>query len=150
MKKILTIPSYIWAIACLLLIPVTFIKNDVLAEQLARLPFMKIHPRYSGGDERISYISDSMNIVIQQPVYEGITGKGKQGFVQVKFRAIGKLPAQIDQDIDYNLDRKADFRIMVDTKNGQTEIKSLTGSPYSLNISSPVKTDWVVRVNVER
>ncbi len=46
---------------------------------------MKIHPKYSGGAERMAYIKNGLHISVFEPVYNGITGKGSDGFVQVKF-----------------------------------------------------------------
>jgi hypothetical protein len=150
MRKILIIPAYIWAFACFILIPVTFIKNDILAQQMARLSFMKIHPRYSGGKEKSSSLVNGLNITIYEPVYNGLTGGGTDGFVQVKFSGIQKLSALIHETIDYNFDNTPDFEVSINTSDGATELKSLNSNVKSLAVSSKVKEDWLIRVNIER
>jgi hypothetical protein len=150
MKKLRIIPAYIWASICLILIPVTFIKNDALAEKLARLPFMKIHPRYSGGDERIAYIDNGLHISVYEPVYSGITGKGSDGFVQVKFAGTANIPAAINQAIDYDLDGESDFRVSIITATGVTTLEKIDARVRSLQVSSRVKDYWLIRVNVVR
>jgi hypothetical protein len=150
MKKLRIIPAYIWAAICFILIPITFIKNDALAEKLARLPFMKIHPKYSGGDERIAYINDGLAISVFEPVYNGITGKGSEGFVQVKFAGISHFPANINEAIDYDLNGDPDFKVSINTANGVTTLEKLNNHVRTVRISSKVKDYWLIRVNVVR
>ncbi len=150
MKKILSLPGYVWALACFLLIPVTFMKNDFLAEKLSLLSFMKVHPRFSGGEINRSYLSDGLHITVNKPVYGGIRQRGKHGFVQVRFSAIRTLPDTIYQAIDYDVDGIDDFRVTLVPKTGSTELVSLSASVIDLAVSTPVKNDWVVRVNLQR
>jgi hypothetical protein len=150
MKKLRIIPAYLWAAACFILIPITFIKNDALAEKLARLPFMKIHPKYSGGDERIAYIKNGLHISVFEPVYSGIKGKGSDGFVQVKFAGTNNLPATINEAIDYDLNGDADFKVSINTANGATNLEKNNNHVQSIQVSSKVKDYWLIRVNVVR
>ncbi len=150
MKKLRTIPAYVWAAACFILIPVTFIKNDALAEKLARLPFMKIHPKYSGGDERIAYIENGLHISVFEPVYSGIKGKGSDGFVQVKFAGTNTLPATINEAIDYDQNGVPDFNVSINTADGSTTLEKLNSHVQSIQVSSKVKDYWLIRVNVVR
>jgi hypothetical protein len=150
MRKILFIPAYLWAFACLILIPVTFIKNDILAQQLARLSFMKIHPRYSGGKEKSSNLVNGLNITVYEPVYDGLMGGGANGFVQVKFSGLKNLPPLIHETVDYNFDDTPDFEVSINTSDGNTKLKGLSSHVKSLEVSSKVKEDWLIRVNITR
>jgi hypothetical protein len=150
MKKILTIPAYIWAVACFMLIPVTFIKNDALALQLAKLPFMKIHPKYNGGELNRKYEKDGLGIAVNKAVYAALFGEGSKGFVQVTFSAQGQLPELINQTIDYNFDASPDFEVVINTLNGETKLTPLNTTVKSLYASSKVKENWVIRINLEK
>jgi hypothetical protein len=150
MKKLRSIPGYLWAAACFILIPITFIKNDALAEHMARLPFMKIHPKYSGGEERITYEKEGLHISVFEPVYSGINGKGSDGFVQVKFAGISKMPATINEAIDYDQNGEPDFRVSINTTDGTTNLEKLNNRVQSIGVSSKVKDYWLIRVNVAR
>jgi hypothetical protein len=150
MKKLRIIPAYIWASICFILIPLTFIKNDALAEKFARLPFMKIHPKYSGGEERTAYIRNGLHISVFEPVYSGIRGKGSDGFVQVKFAGTNKMPAKISEAIDYDGNGDPDFNIAINTSDGFTTIEKLNNRVKSIQVSSKVKDYWLIRVNVAR
>ncbi len=149
MRKILAIPAYLWAVACFLLIPVTFVRNDAFAEQLATLSFMKVHPVYSGGEINRTYEKDDLLISINNPVSTVLLGDRKQ-MVQVSFSKRGQLPGMIDQTIDYNLDGNPDFRVIINTTHGETSLTPIDPTVKSLWLSSRLKEDWVIRVNLEK
>lgn len=149
MRKILTIPAYLWALACFLLIPVTFVRNDAFAKQLSTLSFMKVHPVYSGGEVNRTYEKDSLLISLNKPVAVTLLGDRKQ-MVQVSFSKRGQLPGMIDQTIDYNLDGNPDFRVIINTTNGETNLTPIDQTVKSLWLSSRLKEDWVIRVNLEK
>lgn len=150
MKNLLSVPAYIWAIACLLLIPVIFIKNDALARQLVKLPFMKVHPVYSGGEQNRQYEKDGLTITVNKPVNTTAFGKGKKEMVQVSFAAQGKLPDLINQTIDYDFNDSPDFSLTINTISGETELTPVNPTVRSLWVSSKVKETWVVRVNLTK
>jgi len=149
MKRLLSIPAYLWAFICLLLVPITFIQNGAFARQLAKLPFMKVHPVYSGGELNRKYEEDSLFIAVNQPVKAALFNDSKQ-MVQVTFSTKGQLPEWIDQTIDYNFDGKPDFSVNIHTKDGKTTLAPLDPTVKSLWASSKVKDVWIVRVNLEK
>ncbi|MBN1790185.1 MAG: hypothetical protein JW830_06800 [Bacteroidales bacterium] len=149
MRKILSIPAYLWAVACFLLVPVTFVKNDAFAKQLATLSFMKVHPVYSGGEVNRTYEKDSLLITVNKTVAVTLVGDRKQ-MVQVSFSKGKQLPGMIDQTIDYDLDGNSDFRVIVNTSNGETNLTPIDQTVKSLWLSSRLKEDWVIRVNLEK
>jgi hypothetical protein len=149
MKKLLAVPAYIWAIACLLLIPVTFIGNNSFANQLAKLPFIKINPLYSGGELTDSITGQDMNIYIYKPVFEALIGESREGFVQIRFSPAGKLPDMITKSIDFDNDGITDFGVNINTGNGETNLNPSNPFITKIIISSKVKEDWIVRVGLK-
>jgi hypothetical protein len=150
MKKLLSIPAYLWAIICMLLIPVTFMGSSGFARELAKLPFMKIHPAFSGGEADRSYLSDSLTITVNKPVFPALFGESKNGFVQVKFSGRKPLPPMIRDTIDYNKDGSADFTVGINTTSGETSIHSLNEKVQTTCLSAMVKEAWIVRVDLKR
>jgi hypothetical protein len=148
MKKLMIFPAYLWAAICILLIPVTFIGNNGLAKHLARLPFMKINPVYSGGDLNYTTDHDGLVIMVNNPVFEALIGESRRGFVQVAFSCQPELPATIEEAIDYDKDGLDDFNVNIDTGSGETTLQPLNKDVLSLNTSSRVKDSWVIRVNL--
>jgi hypothetical protein len=149
MKKIITIIAYIWAIICVLLIPLTFIGNANFAKQFSKLPFMKVNPKYTGGQVARTIKEGSLTTYIYNPVFDALIGKSSKGFVQIKFSDTLQLPATIDKKIDYDNDGKPDFRLIINTITNNTGIEILNDNVLNLNISSKVKKDWIVRVNIK-
>jgi len=150
MKRLLTIPAYLWAIACLLLIPVTFIGNESFAGQMAKLKFMKVNPVYTGGEITDSVNEPDLDTYIYKPVFEAFIGESKEGFIQVKFSSPSDtLPEIITKTIDYNLDDSNDFILEVNTATGKTIVTSMNPLVEDVNISSRLKNEWVVRVGLK-
>ena len=149
MKKLLAILGYIWAIACLIVLLAAFVKNDSFAGKMAKLPFIKLHPVYSGGDETKVINEPGMDITIYKPVFDRIIGESKTGFVQLKFTSsTDTLPSIINKEIDYNFDNAVDFSVEINTLTGETKLKPVNTLVKDLNVSSKVKKSWVIRVNV--
>jgi hypothetical protein len=148
MKKTIQIFAYIWAIICVLLIPVTFMGNDQLASMLAKLSFMKVNPVYSGGETDRIIVKDSLIITINKPVFAALIGESSEGFVQIKFSDSTHLPETIRQEIDYNNDGTGDFVLNINTFSNQTHLVPINENVRDLIISSKVKKDWIVRVGL--
>lgn len=149
MKNFISIFAFFWAFICVLIIPVTFIGNNQFARQLAKMPFMKVNPKFSGGEPNYEIKTDSLTISINKPVFEALFGQSSEGFVQVKFSGNKILPERIQSNIDYNRDGKPDFSVDINTVNSKTEISILNPDVLELGISSKVKDDWIIRVDIK-
>ena len=56
----------------------------------------------------------------------GLLWERAEGFVQIGWGPIAKLPASIDEEIDFDNDKQNDFNVKLDTKKVNATIK-----PYS-------------------
>jgi hypothetical protein len=148
MKKIKTITGIIWAFACLILIIVLFPGLNSFSSSAAKLSFMKINPHYTGGDVATRLISAGCTLVVRKPVFDGLTGERKNGFVQVDWR--GNLPLIINDTIDYDNDKVADFCIRIDKSNSKTILEPLNSRVKKIDVSTPVSYGWAVRVNLSK
>ncbi len=150
MKTVRTIPAYLWAVICVLLIPAAFIGNDTFAKQLARLPFMKINPIYTGGEVARITGDSTLKITINKPVFEALIGERSKGFVQIKFEGDSLLPEIINQNIDFDNDSVEDFKLDINTKTNNTQFEVLNNkNVIDLGVSTMVKDYWIVRVEVK-
>jgi hypothetical protein len=148
MKKIKTITGIIWAFACLILIIVLFPGLNAFSSYAAKLPFMKINPHYTGGEVATRMISDGCTLVVRKPVFDGLFGERKNGFVQVDWR--GNIPLVINDTIDYDNDKVADFRIRIDKSNSKTILEPLNSRVKKIGVSTPASYGWAVRVNLSK
>jgi hypothetical protein len=146
MKKLKKIAGLIWAFLALVLIIVFFPGLSGFSKSLARLPFMKINPNFTGGEVSFSKISPVCTLVVHKPVFDGLIKEGKEGFVQVDWR--GRLPGYLSDTIDYDRDSKPDFIVNIDTHSKDTKFTPVDKLVKNLNISTPVSYGWTIRVNL--
>jgi hypothetical protein len=146
MKKLKIIAGTTWAILCLLLVLILFPGMGSLAGSLAKLPFMKINPNFSGGEVAKHIPHENYETVLRKPVFDGLTGERKRGYVQVDWA--GSIPSEIRDTIDYNSDGSPDFFISIDTTLQSTVLTALNGKVGKIRISTPTSKGWSVRVNL--
>ena len=148
MKKIKIIAGTIWALSGMILILILFPGLNGFSGSVARLPFMKINPNYSGGEVIKHISSDNYSIDIRKPVFDGLLKEKEKGFVQLDWR--GNIPDEIIDTIDYDLDNRADFRIHISRSQNKTEIDSFSSRVGEIIISTPTSYGWAVRIEVRQ
>ena len=136
----------IWATLALILILALFPGLRTMSEGLSKAPFMKIHPRYTGGEITDSVKKSDHTLYIHRPVFNGLVKERMLGFVQIDWH--GNIPDKISDTIDYNFDTIPDFIINIDTRNNITDLKKISAYVYDCSVSTPTSFGWVIRVNV--
>jgi hypothetical protein len=148
MKKIKIIAGISWAFFGLILIIILFPGLNSYSVSVSKLPFMKLNPRYSGGEIANQIIADRCTLDIRKPVFNGFLKERKTGFVQMDWR--GNIPELINDSIDYDEDGIKDFCILVDRNNKKTVLKPFNSNVKVVNISTPTSYGWAVRVGLEK
>jgi hypothetical protein len=146
MKKIKIALGISWAVLCLILIIVFFPGMNSFSSQVSRLPFMKINPNFTGGEAAEQIVMQSCTLVVRKPVFDGLTGERKHGFVQVDWR--GDIPDIISDTIDYDMDKKPDFMIRINRSEPATVLLPLNQKVKEVDISTPTSYGWSVRVKI--
>lgn len=146
MKKIKLIAGISWALACLILILVLFPGLNSFSESASKLPFMKINRNYSGGEVVKQLISDGCTLNVRKPVFDGLFGEKKNGFVQIDWH--GNIPEIIIDTIDFNFDGIPDFSVLINRKELKTDLASLNQCVRKIEISTPTSYGWAVRVEL--
>ncbi len=148
MKKIKLVSGLIWAFLCLILVLALFPEMNALSGSFARLPFMKINPNYTGG-EVVNHIElKNYSINVRKPVFDGLIGERRKGFVQIDWH--GSIPDVLDDTIDYDQDKRPDFRIHLSKAKTVTEIETFNSKAGRVITSTPASFGWVVRVEVKK
>lgn len=135
--------------ACSLLLISAFMCRQWYSEQLAKLPFMQVNPRYTGGEVIRTYTGTSPVVIrMHRPVFEALIGEPSRGFIQIDFE--DPLPARIDERIDMYGNGQDDFHIVIDTVAGKDTFQVLktTLNPEIL-ISTKIKHRWMLRVAID-
>jgi len=146
MKTFKIIAGLAWAFLCIILIIVLFPALNPLANNVSKYPFMKINPRYSGGEIVKELSKNNYTISIHRTVFDGLIGNRKNGFVQIDWR--GKLPQLISDTIDFDNDNIKDFVVGIDTSNAKSSITALNPKVCDIEISTKTSFGWAIRVGL--
>ncbi|HEX7493605.1 MAG TPA: hypothetical protein VF346_05250 [Bacteroidales bacterium] len=146
MKKVKIIAGICWAFAGLILIIILFPGLNSFSASVSKLSFMKLNPRYTGGEIASQVINESCTLDIRKPVFNGFLKDRKSGFIQVDWR--GSLPDLIKDTIDYDNDGNKDFIILVGRKESKTDLISFNTKVKGVVISTPASYGWSVRVGL--
>ena len=146
MKKVKIIAGICWAFAGLILIIILFPGLNSYSVSVSKLPFMKLNPRYTGGEIASQIIAGSCTLDIRKPVFNGFLKDRKSGFVQLDWR--GNIPGMIIDSIDYDTDGNKDFCILVNRKESKTNLESFNPKVKGVVISTPTSYGWSVRVGL--
>jgi hypothetical protein len=148
MKKLKLIAGIIWAFLGLILIIILFPKLTDFSKVLAGEPFMKINPRYTGGEVAFREVNQACTLEVRKPVFNGLFRERKKGFVQVDWK--GKIPERFTDTIDYDQDKVPDFIVRIDRTIPETSLKPLNNEVENIGVSTPASFGWVVRINLKR
>jgi hypothetical protein len=148
MKRIKIIAGITWAFLCLILIIILFPGLNSISQVVSRLPFMKINPNYTGGEVVRQTITPCCTVEVHKPVFDGLINEKNRGFVQIDWR--GNIQDQIEDTIDFNLDKVPDFYININTREPDTKITSMNPEVGDVNISTSTSYGWAVRVSLKK
>ena len=146
MKKVKIIAGIFWAFFCLILIIILFPGLNSFSLSVSKLPFMKLNPRYTGGEIADQVISKSCTLDIRKPVFNGFLKERNLGFVQLDWH--GTIPDIIKDSIDYNHDGIKDFCVLIDRKNSKTVLDPINRKIKGVLISTPTSYGWAVRIGL--
>jgi hypothetical protein len=146
MKKVKIIAGISWALFCLILIIILFPGLNSFSLSVSKLPFMKLNPRYTGGEIADQVISKSCTLDIRKPVFNGFLKERNLGFVQLDWH--GTIPDIIKDSIDYNHDGIKDFCVLIDRKNSKTVLDPINRKIKGVLISTPTSYGWAVRIGL--
>jgi hypothetical protein len=150
MKKFFTILGFVWAVLCLIIVLVMFPGLDSCSRQVAKLPFMKINPNFSGGDTAATICYENYTLNIHEPVFAALIGESSRGFVQLDWTWKDSIPVAISDSIDYNMDFAPDFIIGIDPSTERYQIEALNDVVKGIGASARTENGWIVRVDLDK
>jgi len=150
MKNLLKIAGYAWAGACLVVVLVMFAGSEYLSGKLASATGITVSPRYSGGEVIRSIDHGTYKTILHRPVFDGLIGERRDGFIQVEWQPVTALPLLIEDAVDFTGDGKEDFSFRLDAAAGSGTLTPRNPSVVALEWVVKVNQGWVARVQLRK
>ncbi len=149
MDRLKSILGNAWAITAIPIILATFIGMNFWAKGMATATGVTISPWYSAGDVMQTIQHPGYRTIIHRPVFMGLFGETKNGFVQINWAPDEKtvLPTQIDEDIDLTGNGTPSFHIHVNTDTDEAALTIRT--PQVINIETVLRMDKERAVRIQ-
>ena len=140
--------GYAWALALAVAGPATLVLSGRAEHAVAKLPFMRNHPVYSGGEIVRTEKSGGAQWRIHRPVFDGLISEREHGFVQID---VASAVSGESHTVDYDGDGSPDFILeLPSTADGQLNVKAISTSATGLENWSRTREGWIVRVGLDR
>ena len=155
MKRLQSILGYTWAAVALPLLIATFFGMNLWAGGLAAATGVTISPRFTGGPVVRTVDHGTYRTLIHRPVFDALIGQRKTGFVQVDFvgaadslgaTATKSLPSEIREEVDFDGDGTADFRVDATIATAKATITVL--NPRVLGLEEVLKLEKGLGIRV--
>jgi hypothetical protein len=103
-----------------------FFGMPFFASQLVAVTGLHVHPLYTGGEVAQTIDHERYLTLVHRPVFDGLIGQRSTGFVQIEWQPKdANLPETLDEQIDFDQDGKADFRVQLNTGTDVTTLEPL-------------------------
>jgi hypothetical protein len=148
MKTLRSLLVYLVALAFIPLVVVAFANLYPIARGLMGASGLTIAPHITGGPVATRVEHGAYVTSIHRPVFESLLGRPREGFVQVTWSRKADVPAVIDEEIDYDADGTADFRIRWDRAAGDIRLTPHRPEVGTLAGHYVLAERYAVRVNL--
>lgn len=150
MKKWKIILAYTWAVFAIIVAPVTYFGTNAISRGLASATGVIVSPRYSGGEIIQTIDHGTYATAVHRPVFDGLIGQTKTGFIQVNWSPAVGLPPVLTETVDFNGDGKVDFTIFLNTKTGEAALTDKAAMVLFLEKTYCLRDGWAARINLQR
>lgn len=149
-RRVRALAGYAWAALCVALAPIGFIGSDYFSGLLARLPFMRVHPRYSGGEVARVVDHGVYRLHVHRPVFDSLFGRDSEGFVQLRWEAVLPMPTELAETVDLYGDGRSTVRLRLDARSDSALIEEAGPDVLGIGPACTTDTGWIVRVRLKR
>jgi hypothetical protein len=146
MNRLKSVLGYGWAVLAIFIVLATFMANGYFSRELASATGVTVSPWYSGGEVTKTNEHGTYRTLIHRPVFDGLLWERTVGFVQVNWEPSEGLPSVIEEKINFNGDKEADFLIRLDTRTGRAVLTPYSTSVLSIDQVYKLSKGWAVRI----
>lgn len=126
----------------------TFVGMDFFARGLVEATGLKVSPWMNGGEVIQVVEHGGYQTQIHQPVFDGLFREKKEGFVQVDWTPLKNLPPGINEEVDFDRDGRADFKIDLDVEAVSAKITKENSRVKSLEGCYKLQDGRAVRIRL--
>jgi hypothetical protein len=138
--------GYLLGMAAVVAVPLLFGGMGVWSDEFARLPFMRNHPRYSGGEIVNSLQGADATWTIHRPVFDGLVGERTDGFVQIDVISRG---AEVSERLDLDGDAVPDATLLLSNDAGP-RLSGFSAPVTGIQTWGRTEDGWIVRIGLRR
>jgi hypothetical protein len=150
MDSIKKVAGFSWGIVAFMIVLVTFPASRGLEERFVQATGLSISARMNGGEVRQTLDRGAYVVEIHRPVFDGLIGERENGFILIRVRHTGEVPAVIEEKVDYLGEGKDAFSFRIDTSTSQVTVTPASPLVKGINTLFHVKDGWAFNVGLKR
>jgi len=140
--------GFTWALCMPLVVVAIFFGLQQWSDLFAELPFMKIHPRHSGGEVVQGIFADGVRYELHRPVFDGLIADRDSGFMQIDVIPTG-VRKSVDHSFDWNWDGISDFQIRIGSRDDAVpESESYSSQCGPIETFAKTENGWILRIRM--
>ncbi len=141
--------GYAWAALTTPAMILMLMYNENLSRALISAFGLRISPRFSGGEIVRTADHGRYRTNIHRPVFNGLTGDRKTGFIQVDWEPVTSLPETIREELDiYGNAEK--FIVILNSADGTVSYENKPFYVAEDPIVSHFHSGWAVRIGLKK
>jgi hypothetical protein len=146
--RVKTFFGYTAAVLATVAVMAILLETEYFARKLGDVTGQKTAPKYTGG-EIVRIIEHGKYKTLQhRTVFDRLVGEKTEGFVQIDYVPLNALPDKIVDDIDFDLDGQADFRLEYNVPENSAVLTSFSSRVISLEGCYMLRERRAVRVKL--
>lgn len=147
MEKLKAILGYLVAALSVPILLVTLMGMPTWMQLLVDTTGLHVSPWFTGDAVARTVAHGDYETRIHDAVFDALIGERREGFVQIDWYPYGLLPADFQEDIDYDGDGQADFHVAVVKATQAVTLTPL--SPDVLGLQGVYRLDTALAIRVD-
>ncbi len=133
MNNIKSILGYTIAALCIIVAPMTFMGNKYFGKLIISGSGITVSPWITGGKIVQTIDHGDYKTEIHETVFQGLLSDREKGFIHIEWVKNKKIPDKIIEDIDFDNDKKIDFKVEYNTIDN--EVKIIPVNPNVISVA---------------